>query len=370
MKKQQYYDLKPILAKNCLYNVIFSGRSNGKTYAIIAYALEQYFKTGAVLAVIRRWDEDFIGVNSARTMYNTLEVNGKGENVIRKLSDGHFDSVEYYAGRFYLAYYDEEKGKKVRTDKIIAYAFSLTQHEHYKSGSFPDVKYIFFDEFMTKGRYLNDEFILFQNICSTIIRQRDDVVIFMAGNTISTYNPYFGEMGLYNAKTMAQGTIDVYTYGDSGLTCAVEFANMPTKTNKSNKYFAFKNAKLKMITSGAWEIGVYPHKPCKILPRDIMFIFFVKFNDYLLQCEVCSCNGKNFIYVHLKSTELKDPERDLIYSLEPDPRQNYSSNFLLPRNGTEKKILQLYRTEKIFYQSNEIGDLFNSYINACAGKAG
>ena len=94
--------------------------------------------------------------------------------------------------------------------------------------------------------------MLFTNILSTIIRQRDDVKIFLCGNSINKVNPYFTEMGLTKAKNQAKNTIDVYTYGNSDLKVAVEYTGDVNTTGKSlkgsDKYFAFDNPKLKMIT--------------------------------------------------------------------------------------------------------------------------
>ena len=62
-KKQElkYYSLDNILKKNCVYNIIFGERSNGKTYAVLKYGIEQYFKNGGQIAIIRRWKEDITG---------------------------------------------------------------------------------------------------------------------------------------------------------------------------------------------------------------------------------------------------------------------------------------------------------------------
>ena len=38
----KYYSLKNILKKNAQYNMIFGERSNGKTYSVLYYALENY----------------------------------------------------------------------------------------------------------------------------------------------------------------------------------------------------------------------------------------------------------------------------------------------------------------------------------------
>lgn len=38
-QKLKYYSLDNILKKNCVYNVIFGERSNGKTYAVLKLSL-------------------------------------------------------------------------------------------------------------------------------------------------------------------------------------------------------------------------------------------------------------------------------------------------------------------------------------------
>ncbi|MGC8035570.1 phage DNA encapsidation protein, partial [Salmonella enterica] len=79
----------------------------------------------------------------------------------------------------YLCNYDD-KGKAIYADSdIICFSFALSDGEHDKSTSFPDIDLIIFDEFLTNRLYLNDEFILFMNTVSTIVRRREDVKIYM-----------------------------------------------------------------------------------------------------------------------------------------------------------------------------------------------
>lgn len=363
----KYYSGKKIRAKNATYNLIFGERSNGKTFDVLQYGFQDFIDSGEnnQLALVRRWDEDFIGANSAKTAYDSLMCDGHGKNQIKIMSNGKYDGVEYYAGKYYLTIFDNETERYKRTDKVIAYGFSLTGAEHYKSAAFPHINTIFFDEFMTRKYYLPDEFITFQNLISTIARQRDNVKIFMCGNTVNKYCPYFKEMGLYKAKTMKQGDIDVYTYGESGLTVAVEYSDSPAKSKPSDIYFAFNNPRLEMIKTGAWEIDIYPHCPVKYTPREILFIFFILFDDNLLQCEIIQHNDLLFIFIHRKTTELKDTENDLIYTTEYNPRPNYKRNILKPSTRVEKKIYNLFVTDSVFYQDNETGEVVRNYLVWC-----
>ena len=110
MAKMKFYSGKNIRAKNALYNVIFGERSNGKTFDVLREAFREYIDSGEQnqLALVRRWDEDFVGANSARTSYDALMHDGNGKNQIKIISDGKYDGVEYYAGKYFLTVYDPQ----------------------------------------------------------------------------------------------------------------------------------------------------------------------------------------------------------------------------------------------------------------------
>lgn len=367
MAKSKFYSLKNILSQNAHYYVIFGERSNGKTYAVLEYALKKYFETGEQLAIVRRWDEDFIGATSSRTCFDSLSQNGDNENVIEKMSGGRYDSIIYYSGRFYLSYTNEE-GKKIRTDNCVAYGFTLNAWEHFKGASFPNVTTVLFDEFMTRTRYLPNEFVIFQNVLSTIIRRRDNVKIFMCANTVSKHDClYFNEMGLHRVKQMKVGEIELYTYGNSPLKVAVEFSDSPSKSKPSDVYFAFDNPRLQMITGQGtiWEMDIYPHCPCKYTPKEILFTFFIVFDREMLQGEIVSHEDLLFLYIHKKTTPLKDTDHDLIYCQEYNPRPNYRRNILRGKYRVEQRISDLFRNDKVFYQDNEVGEIIRSYLNWC-----
>lgn len=356
-KKIKYYRLDKIKERKCQYNIIFGERSNGKTYAVLEEAIKMYCETGKQIAVIRRWLEDFRSKRAAQLFANHV-ANG----LIEKYSGGEWNDVYYYAGRWFLCKYDDELDKRVTDTKPMGYAFSLNSMEHDKSTGYPDVGIICFDEFMSRQAYLPDEFVLFMNTVSTIVRLRKDVVIYMLGNTVNKYCPYFAEMGLTNILKMNPHDIDVYTYGDSGLRVAVEYAQMDKKNKESNFYFAFDNPKLKMITQGSWEIDIYPHKPCEFTPSNIIFNFFVVFSEQTLHCEIVSVDDVCFIYVHRKTTPLKDTDNDLIYSLEYNPRPNWHRNIARPANDLERNIWSFFLRDKVFYQDNEVGEIMRNYV--------
>lgn len=362
----RYYSLDEILKIKATYNIIFGERSNGKTFSVLELAIKNYCENGKQLAIIRRFREDFIGKRGSE-LFKPLE----SLNVVQKYSDT-WTHIYYYASRWYLCRYEEkENGEviKIQDENPFAYAFALGSWEHDKGTGYPNVTMVMFDEFITRGAYLNDEFVLFMNTLSTIIRLRDDVTIFMLGNTVNKYCPYFAEMGLKHISQMKQGDIDVYEIPSAGTVIAVEYCASQSKTGKpSNKYFAFDNKKLEMITRGAWEIDIYPHCPMKYKPKDIIFTYFIMFDETLLQCEIVSKDNTLFTFIHYKSTELKDESKDLIFSPIYDARPNWRRNITKPIHEIERGIYKFFLEEKVFYQDNEIGEIVRNYLIWCGKR--
>lgn len=361
----KYYSLTPILSKDALYNIIFGERSNGKTYAILEHILEDYCKHGNQGALVRRWKEDFRG-KRGQQMFDALVTDGR----VSQLTNGKYTKVYSYSGKWYLANTDARTGKMVSAPEPFCFGFALSDVEHDKSTSYPKVKTIFFDEFLTRQYYLPDEFVTFMNVVSTIVRQRSDVRIFMAGNTVNQYCPYFTEMGLTHIKEMNKGAIEVYKYGESKLRVAVEYADSISKKGKpSDIYFAFDNPKLTMITGGSWEMAMYPHLPYKYLPQNVLFTYFMKFNDELLQCEIIHVKNSLFTYIHRKTTPIQNEDKDIIYSLEYDPRPNHIRNMRHCSLPFNKKIGQFFADNQVFYQDNEVGEIVRNYLVQCSHDA-
>lgn len=358
--EMKFYSLKNILTKNADYNIIFGERSNGKTYAALEYGVEQFVKSGYKnqTAILRRFREDIKG-KRAETLFSALVTNGR----ITELTNGEYSEVFYFNGKWYLSNFDSNLQKHVPHTVPLAYSFALSEMEHDKSTSYPNITTIVFDEFLTRRYYLPDEFILFMNVLSTIIRHRNNVKIFMLGNTVNKFCPYFTEMGLKHVGQMEQGTIDIYRFGESKLTIAVEYAATMSKEKESNKYFCFDNSEsVQMIINGAWEMAIYPHLRTRYNHKDVVFTYFIEFNGNLLQCEIVNKDNEYFTYIHEKTTPIKNPDTDLIYSLEHNEKQNYKRRLISTATPLETKIARFYALEKVFFQNNEIGEIVRNYI--------
>lgn len=96
--------------------------------------------------------------------------------VIKKESKGLYDDYIYKSNVFYLTNSETNK----RSEPVI-FAASLVNTEHTKgSDRAPNgVKYIVFDEFMTRDTYLPNEFVSFSNVISSFVRNRKGTVIYL-----------------------------------------------------------------------------------------------------------------------------------------------------------------------------------------------
>lgn len=361
MAKPKYYSLDKILTYNADYNIIYGERSNGKTTAVLLHGLERYVRSAYTdqLAIVRRWDEDFKG-SKASQLFSAIVNLG----YVSKLTSGMFNNVVYRAGKWYLCTFDENAKLVDIATEPFAFAFSLTSEEHYKSISFPHIKTVLFDEFITRSYYLPDEFIKFQNLLSTIIRLNDDVRIFMCGNTVNQFCPYFEEMGLNKIKYQKIGTIDIYQYGENKLTVAVEYSDFNGSKKASNKYFAFDNPKLNMIKDGSWEIDIYPHLPVKYYPTEIIYHYFICFFDTILQCEIIFSRElqTSFTYIHRKTTDIRPDDTSLIFSQVIRPERKYRLFLHKPTDKISARIWDYFVKNKVFYQDNQIGEIVRNFI--------
>lgn len=361
--KRGFFNGIKLILLGTLYIMVYGERSNGKTFFALLCAMVRYFLYGEIFCIVRRWDEDFRPKSTSRLFGGLQKM-----RLIQYLSGGEWSHVVCRSKMFYLAKFNE-KGEEERSPDPIAYGFSLTAMEHDKGGTYPpNIGTVVFDEFLTRGMYLPDEMVLFTNVLSTVLRDDGQAKIWMLGNTVTQYCPYFREMGLRHIREMQQGDTQTYQGTRPDCTIAVHWADSPPNGKTTDKYFAFDNPKLKMITDGRFETAVYPHCPCEIGSADIAYTFFIDFDANLLKCDVIVKNGNEFIFIAPKTTPLKYPDSELIYSDRNDPRPNWRRRISRPVTRSEKAIWQLFRSEKVFYSDNECGEVVRVYLQWCQSE--
>lgn len=367
-----------ILDMYCEYYMFISSRSDGKTYSVIEMIIYLKWFYGYGGGIIRRWDDDIKPSRASEIIKNFIGHNdivyertkGKYHNAVEEITGGHWNSIKYSSRKFYFSKVEEGKDDII-DDTPLMYTFAINLEEHYKMTSYPDIKITLFDEFITRKAYLDDEAISYFNILSTIIRLRDDVTNFLCANTISTYCPYFKELGVENIKEMDCGDIDTYEYNDKDGKCVmhlrIEYVkSISGKYKKSNKYFAFNNSKISMITEGKWELALYPHLQDKYEKSDIKFKYYIKFDGEVLQAEIIFLPTKTFTFIHRKTTDIWIEENTLIFSSEFNADYHYRRRITKPIDDLGRKILSYFQRDLVFYQDNAVGNIVENYIRFSA----
>lgn len=346
--KNEYYNLKRIDKLHCIYNVIFGQRSNGKTFSVCEKGLRKYCEMGERMAYIRRFDEEITPKN-IQSLFKPHDI--------KKLTNGAYDSTIYKNRSFYLY-----NTKTEETDAVsFCQTFALNTWERTKGADNGYFTIILFDEFITRTIYLNNEFVVFCNLLSSLLRDRDGTSIYMIANTVSKYCPYFQEMGLTKISDMKKGDIKVYSYGDSGLTVAVQYADEKGKTTRVQKYFAFDNPQLQMITNGDWEFKNYPHLNIRTTNKNIRLRFFVNFNDEIIAGDLMVINSKAFILFHPQTKDVNF-NKYIVYQNTIDLNPLHCQNIAEGITDAHKLIFSIIKTNSLFYSDNTTGETVRSWL--------
>ena len=375
--ENKYYTLDEINKLDADWNIVVSGRSDGKTYAVLSEILKNYVNSGYVKqgAYLRRRAVDFSSLNNDQ-LFAGIVQNG----LVNELTGGKWNDVHYNSRRWYLSRINEE-GERENDENPFCFAFALSEMEHNKSISLPSITIIAYDEFLTRSLELKNEWAILLNVLSTIIRDRDDVKIYMLANTVSYYSTYWDNFGI-NIQDIPINTIRLYKMGkNEELSFAVEYYNSANRKKDSEKYFCFDDPHVSMITKALWETDLYPHLPkvwnekkemdefIELEDNDVDFSFFVKYKNDLVQCDWIDKGDWNFIFVHKKTTPIKYIDDDIVFSLEATPRANWIPNLMKSKSLISKAVYDMIIEGKVFFQDNVCGETFSKYLESCVSTS-
>ena len=264
LTSKDYYNIKPLLDKKGDINVIWGQRSNGKTYSSLKYALETYKKTKRTFVYVRRWAEDVVVKNMAKLM-SPLPIE-------KIFGEGY--SITFAKGAFWLNYPEELEVEA----ECIGWAIALNQVAHTKSQTFSNCKIVILDEFLQlkSERVLRDEFDAWEQTLSTVLRTTNDAQIFILGNSVSKYSPYFTPYGI-DPNNIKQGEIqEIYLPNDEKEPTKViaQYCEYNAKVGKKTSKYVRGS---KMAKTGEWEIeevANIPHVDNETANEKLLFSMF------------------------------------------------------------------------------------------------
>lgn len=192
-----HWNIYEILPYQRNFNFINGERSIGKTYTALMYVLDKCLEKGLeFIYVVRSQDEKKRGAFQ----------DGLKKVVIREFNDFLF---KFTTEDMYRVI----EGENGEDEKIqIGYCIALSEAVKVKKRSFPNVKFIIFDEYMLEEnsvtQYVNGwkEPDLFLSIYHTIDREEDRVMCFCLGNNTKFHNPYHLHKA-FNIQSVNKGEI-------------------------------------------------------------------------------------------------------------------------------------------------------------------
>lgn len=353
--KQKYYSIERIKKLNAQYNMLLGERSNGKSYSVKEFSLQDAYKNGNEFIYLRRWQLE--------TKASSVEYYFK-DAPISAITDGKYDSVIVNRGKIYMCRFDVETN--TYEDKmLVGHVMYLSGETHFKSFSYPKVMNIIFEEFVTRDGYLPNECDKLMSLVSTVARRRS-IRVWLIGNTISRLNPYFSEWGLRGVPYQKQGTIEVYTFNTSqvdddgtpiSIKIAVEFCE-----NSGNNSKMFFGKSSEMITTGAWETKEFPHLEFSRSEYNLLYAIKISHMDISVGIELL-CKDNKYV-AHVYPAPKKNINREISerFSLSP----LVTKDFTVITKG-DKILFDLLKRNKIAYSDNLTGSDFSAILKEKGG---
>lgn len=350
-----------VLSNEQAWNIILSIRSRGKTTNMLLWAMCLNACYGIQIQYIRQRDYQLTPKQSGTLFDVILQC-----HYIEIITKGRYNNIFYRGRKWYYQKIDEEGNPLERSEEPFCYSLAIDKHLDYKSVyNAPKGDIIIFDEFLNTDGYLEDEFYKLNDLLSTIIRERTTAHIYLLGNLVDRFSPYFDELCLNDI-------IAEMTYGDHRQLATggthVHIYMMPkadyVKRQKVNeKYFSWLNPKINAITGskGLWAMKLYPKPPkgkYKLLSR----AYFFKNGKYLAR-ELRLDETTNLLYVFFFVDDYGyDPERHILYSCNSEIGYNQMIRYGLGYTKTDQAIKKLIQVHRDYYKDNTAGTLLESYL--------
>lgn len=271
-----FFKLKPMMSNDPDVIVIQGMRSNGKTYGVLEYCIRDYKTHGRRFIYTRRLAESITKKNIAELL-DPFMVNPYVKTPLIEELWGEGAKIRYNVGKFEVINPDDQDFEK----EIIGYVESLSTTGTWKS-KYSDAQNIYnfiLDEFLPlkSERALPEEINSFEQATSSVFRSHaEKCKVFLIGNTVSVYSPYFTNFGINTFSMNQQGKIyNIELPNEVGEPTKVAFQWTPSNTKISKQTSKFMRSS--KIAMGEYEIdpvAEIPHTDNERAHETLLCTFF------------------------------------------------------------------------------------------------
>ena len=348
-----YYSVKKILRHNADINIIYSTRSNGKSFSVLKNATEDFLNGKGGVGYIRR--------HSVDCKKSKVDKYFRDPNFIKwleKETDGKYNYIYYRAGDLFIC---KRNGNEIDKESVSLFgaAFSLQDAENEKSLHYEFCYNLILEEALTRKKYLegDKEPIILENLVSTILRNNGGK-LWLIGNTVSRLCPYFSYWGLKQIRTQKVGTIEDYhitiKVGDENVDkyISVEYA----ENNIENKNSIIVGKARNSITGNEWEHDEHPHLFFKLEDAEILYTCFYEHMAFCFKIQILFYKDAPYLYIYpftrhdVRLTNTRD-----IFTERFETAANRWNRSTLPQHAL---IRDLIRNNKVLYSDSLCGDEF------------
>ena len=341
---------------NADINLVIGRRANGKSYSTLAFNcikdfIDSNYKNQ--FAYIRRFDSEMSIIR--KYIFNGMVENGW----LEWYSKGKWNDVQYWQNCWYLRRINRDGEVEEKLSKPMAFSFCINTSGKAKGPDYIGIKTIVFDEFIPINFiYAAHEIENWQNLISTIDRNRNQVKIYMIANTVSKECPHFDYYGI-DPDMLEQGKIYVSKVGTKGK-LAIEYCNdVGDVETKESVYFNLDDEVGSMILGGGWQNRKFPALPENIDVDDkAIFSIYILLREKLIRGTFLSLGDVSTIYF----------ERADDYRIEPDDLlfidDQYSDSMLYKNvivrldtsNNVARTVLRYINQGRCYYDSDDTGE--------------
>lgn len=183
-----YWDITIPLSYQRNFNFINGERSIGKTYTTLKYFIKRFIA----------YKEEYIYITRTQMEKQSKIL----QSAFAKVTANEYSEYDFM--------YTNETMKM--EGEVVGYCLALTEADKIKKRSFPNVKWMVFDEYMIDekagGHYINgwNEPDSLLSIYHTADREQDRIRCFLLGNNITFFNPYHLHPA-FNIPQVSKGSI-------------------------------------------------------------------------------------------------------------------------------------------------------------------
>lgn len=328
-----YYNINTPLSYNDIYlYIITGGRGIGKTTGVLWYCVNRYKKYGEQFVYVRRYKNE---LKKCKQVLNNIV---EGVTTLG-MGDGAY---EFLIDR-----------------KRIGFAFALSVQQALKSGiDGSNVTNIVFDEgvLMRGGllRYLDKDVEMFFELISTIVRDRKNYRIWILGNNLDIFNPYYA---YFNIPRF----VDRYIDTKRGLYCE----EIPTSSLLLEKE---TDTPLFKLTKGTTYHDYHYNNKILIKEKPNIdkktnsdkLIARIVYNDITLNMYL---RDRDKLYIELKNKIIKD---NISYIIIENGKPNYYYAQLYRQSPLRKVVNMCYYNKDVSYNNEKaysVMEMFMKDIN-------